>query len=201
MPSRLARPSSSTRSSIRRAIPERYRRPAIRQTCLPFPREDVTRQKGEGTISSAGADFPARFEAALARLRFAAECGWAEGGSEPERVAAALRAVFEFASRNPAAFHLLTSGALADGRYGTARHRELLTAAARVLAGCRDADAGGAELPAVTERALVGGIATLLSERFDADREAELTALAPEAIEFALTPYVGAAEARRIAAL
>lgn len=151
-------------------------------------------------MSSAGADFPPRFEAARARLRYAAECGWAEGGSEPQRVAGALRAVFEFAADNPAAFRVLTAGALAHGPYGTARYRELLTAAARVLAGCREGSGRGAELPALTERALVGGVVTLVSERVDAGREAELSALAPEAIEFVLTPYLGAAEARLIAA-
>jgi hypothetical protein len=151
-------------------------------------------------MSSADADFPAQFEAARARLWHAAECGWAEGGSEPERVAAALRAVLEFASRNPAAVRLLTSGALAHGPYGTSCYRELLTAAARVLAGCRAERTGPGELPALTERALVGGVATLVSERLDAGREAELLALAPEAIEFVLTPYVRAAEARRLAA-
>jgi hypothetical protein len=52
----------------------------------------------------------------------------------------------------------------------------------------------------VTERALIGGIATLVSERLDAGREAELPALATEAIEFVLTPYIGAAEAHRLAA-
>jgi hypothetical protein len=110
-------------------------------------------RRGRGRWQAPLRIFRPGFEAALARLRFAAEFGWAEGGSEPERVAAALRAVFEFASHTPAAFRLLTSGALAHGPYGTARYRELLTAAARILAGCRDAEAGGAELPAVTERA------------------------------------------------
>jgi hypothetical protein len=150
-------------------------------------------------MSSAGADFPARFEAAQARLWHAAECGWAEGGIKPERVAAALRAVFEFAFRNPATVRILTRDALAQGPYGIARYRDLLTAAARVLAGCRDEDAGGGELLALTERALVGGVATLLAERLDAGREDELPALAPEVIEFVLAPYVGAARARLLA--
>jgi hypothetical protein len=38
----------------------------------------------------------------------------------------------------------------------------------------------------------------LVAQRVDLGRAAELPTLAPEAIQFVLTPYLGAAEARRV---
>ncbi len=45
--------------------------------------------------------------------------------------------------------------------------------------------AEGERLPAITEKAMVGGVAMLRG-------------LAPEAIQFVLTPYIGGEEARRV---
>jgi AcrR family transcriptional regulator len=50
--------------------------------------------------------------------------------------------------------------------------------------------------PTVTDEAVVGGIASLVSRRVRT--EVSLEDFLPELVEFALTPYVGAAEARRI---
>jgi hypothetical protein len=151
-----------------------------------------------GTIRGA-AGFPAEFEAALARLRFALTEAYRVPGPEPGRVAAAIQAGFAFASHNPATVLVLTSGALSQGPYGAARHRDLLARAARVLARCRAGRSESDRLPAITERALVGGLATVVAHRLDAGRAGELPALAPQAVEFVLTPYLGAEEARRFA--
>jgi hypothetical protein len=51
-----------------------------------------------------------------------------------------------------------------------------------------------------TDEALVGGIASLLSRRVLAGEAEQLDEFLPEIAEFALTPYLGAAEARRIIA-
>jgi hypothetical protein len=145
------------------------------------------------------ADFPAEFEAALARLRFVLAEAYRVPGPEPERVAAAIRAGFAFASNNPATVLVLTSGALSQGPYGAVRQGDLLARAARVLARCRAGRAENAGLPATTERALVGGLATMVAQRLDTGRAEELPALAPQAVEFVLTPYLGAEGARRLA--
>jgi hypothetical protein len=55
------------------------------------------------------------------------------------------------------------------------------------------------DLPGLTEHALVGGVAALIADRVARGRAAELPAVAPEAIQFALTPYLGITEAKRIA--
>lgn len=56
-----------------------------------------------------------------------------------------------------------------------------------------------AGLSSTTEEALVGGIVSLISRRIFADRTAELETLLPDLVEFALTPYLGSAEAAKVA--
>jgi hypothetical protein len=149
------------------------------------------------TRSTAG--FPAEFEGAFARLRYALAEVYGVPGKEPQRVAATILAGFTFASHNPETARVLTSHAISQGDYGVARYRDLLSRAAQVLARCRGERPENADLPAITERALVGGLATLVTQRLDTDRAGELPPLAPQAVEFVLSPYLGASEARRLA--
>jgi hypothetical protein len=60
------------------------------------------------------------------------------------------------------------------------------------------APAGGEPPPATTDEAVVGGIASLLARRVLAGETEKLREFLPEVGEFALTPYIGAAEARRL---
>ncbi len=46
---------------------------------------------------------------------------------------------------------------------------------------------------------MASGVVMLVARRLYQDREGELPALAPEAIQFVLTPYLGAEEARLVA--
>jgi AcrR family transcriptional regulator len=50
-----------------------------------------------------------------------------------------------------------------------------------------------------TEEALVGGMVSLISRRIFADRTEELESLLPDLVEFTLTPYLGSAEAAKVA--
>ncbi|HEX6229349.1 MAG TPA: hypothetical protein VFZ41_07790 [Solirubrobacterales bacterium] len=59
---------------------------------------------------------------------------------------------------------------------------------------------GGDHLPQITEKAMVGGVAMLVAQRLERGTHAELPALAPEAIQFVLTPYLGSEEAKTVAA-
>ncbi len=140
------------------------------------------------------------FEASFARFQVCVEevCGrqedWRTG------VAAAIYAAFELAATDPDVVNALTSEALAGGPGGIARHRRLLTYVAERLAPGREQRTEGADLPQLTELALAGGLAGLVAERLTRGLAAELPAFAPQAIQFALTPYIGAEEAKRIAA-
>lgn len=56
----------------------------------------------------------------------------------------------------------------------------------------------GDPVPAATGEAVVGGIASLLGRRVLAGEAEQIDALLPDLLEFALAPYLGTAEARRI---
>jgi AcrR family transcriptional regulator len=56
-----------------------------------------------------------------------------------------------------------------------------------------------ARLSPTTEEALVGGMVSLISRRVIAGRTEELESLLPDLVEFTLTPYLGSAEAAKIA--
>jgi hypothetical protein len=56
-----------------------------------------------------------------------------------------------------------------------------------------------ARLSATTEEALVGGMVSLISRRIIAGRAEDLEDLLPDLVEFTLTPYLGSAEASKIA--
>jgi hypothetical protein len=119
----------------------------------------------------------------------------------PTQVAAGLRAALDFAAAEPAAARALTSDALAAGRAGFSRYERMLTHFGERLLSGRDLRSEGERLPEIVEKAMVGGLATLVALRLDRGSEAELPGLAAEAIQFVLTPYLGAEEARRLAAL
>jgi hypothetical protein len=142
--------------------------------------------------------FASAFEAAFARLQVRLEEACAGSADWSDGIAAAVRATLEFAAAEPAAANTLTNEAMAAGRDGIARRERLLAYAGEGLARGRGLRSQSGDLPRVTEHALVGGVAALIGERLASGRAAELPALAPEAIQFVLTPYLGTAEARRI---
>ena len=145
-------------------------------------------------------DFDRAYETAFARLHEEIE---EARGREPDwagQAAAGIRAVLRFAAENPAGGAALTTDALAQGSEQIARYKHLVEYMASLLAPGRKADPGRAPLPDLLEEALAGGIFMLVGGRLEQGRQAELPGLAGEAIEFALTPYLGGNEARRLAA-
>lgn len=139
------------------------------------------------------------FEPAFARLQIRIETACVGASGWPAQVAAGIRAALAFAAADPASAEALTNDALAAGKDGYARYDRMLAHFGERLLPGRALHPDGERLPEIVEKAMVGGIATLIAQRLTAGREAELSALAPEAIQFVLTPYLGAAEARRVA--
>lgn len=144
-------------------------------------------------------DFADAFETALARLQVQIETACAAEGEWPEQVAAGIHASLAFAAADPGEARVLTTGAMAEGKPGYARYDRMITHFAERLVPGRTLCAEGGRLPEITERAMVGGIAMLVAQRVDLGRAAELPALAGEATQFVLTPYLGTEEARRLA--
>jgi hypothetical protein len=145
-------------------------------------------------------DFASAFEAAFARLQVRVETACASEEEWPAQVAAGVSAALEFAAADPASAQLLTNEALAAGRAGYARYDRMLSHfGGRLLPG-RVLRPEGEQLPEMVEKAMTGGIAMLIAQRLDMGRADELPALAREATQFVLTPYLGTEEARQVAA-
>ncbi len=114
------------------------------------------------------------------------------------RVLDALAALLDHLAAHPAQARLALVEGLRVGKGAYDRYQDALLGFVPRLREGAPAPAGGAVPPEATDEAVVGGIASLLSRRVvDGDVE-RLRAFLPEIAEFALTPYLGAAEARRI---
>jgi hypothetical protein len=144
-------------------------------------------------------DFASAFETAFARLQveLLEACGSAEDW--PQQVAAAICAGLEFAAADPVAAQLLTNDALAHGTDGIIRYERLISYLAERLLPGRELGAGGERLPGIIERAMAGGVVMTAAQAADQGTASDLPSLVPEAIQFVLTPYLGAAEAKRVA--
>jgi hypothetical protein len=151
-------------------------------------------------IRSSSDDFAAAFESAFARLQVLLEEACAAQAQWPAKVAAAIDAGLRFAASDPAAAQLLTNDALAHGVDGVTRHERLIFYIREALVPGRELRPANERLPEITEQAMASGIVMLVAQRVDRGMEAELPAIAGEAIQFVLTPYLGSEEARQIGA-
>jgi len=143
-------------------------------------------------------DFAFAFDSAFAALQVRIESACADAGAWAERVAAGIRAAFEWAAAEPAAAQLLTNDALAGGSAGFERYERMIAYVAELLEPGREQAIHGERLPEITERAMASGVAMLVAQRLSLGKQAELPPLAGEAIQFVLTPYLGSVEARRL---
>jgi hypothetical protein len=144
-------------------------------------------------------DFSSAFDSAFAQLQVRIESACVAESEWPEQVNAGIRAALAFATADPVAAKTLTTEALAGGRAGYERYDRMISHLGEWLLPGRALRPEGARLPEITEKAMVGGVAMLVAHRVDLGRQAELPELAAEAVQFALTPYLGTAEARRVA--
>jgi len=142
--------------------------------------------------------FLAAYDAAVGRLRgevllaCAPHDGWAEG------VCAGLAAALATLAAAPAEANLLLAEGLCAGPEVCARFRLLVESFVSHLSDGAPDLAAADRVTAATGEAVVGAIASLLGRRILAGEGAQLTRFFPELAEFALSPYVGVAEARRI---
>jgi len=146
-------------------------------------------------------DFAVAFDSAFAALQVRVESACAAVDDWPAGVAAGIRAAFDWVAEEPRAAQLLTNDALAGGSAGFERYERMVAYVAKLLVRGREQAEHGERLPELTERAMASGVAMLVAQRLSMGREAELPSLAPEAIQFVLTPYLGSDGARRVAGL
>ncbi len=138
------------------------------------------------------------YDDAVERLRgeVLAAC---EGGEEwGESVCAGVAAMLAGLSAAPAQANLLLVEGLRAGPAICARYRGAVESFAPYLHAAGPVAGGAGEPPREAGEVVVGGIASLLARRVAAGEADRLDRFFPELAEFALSPYLDVAEARRI---
>ncbi len=142
--------------------------------------------------------FVAAYDEAVERLReevltaCAGRDGWADG------VCAGLAAALTLLAGKPARANLLLVEGLRAGPGVYGRFQGAVESFVPYLRAGAPAGTSAGRPPDAADEAVVGGIASLLGRRVLAGETDELSRFFPELAEFALTPYLGVAEARRI---
>jgi AcrR family transcriptional regulator len=142
--------------------------------------------------------FFAAYDEAVERLRLEVLAACAGHVEWVDRVCAGLAAVLAALAARPAEANLL----LVEGlRAGPGVYGRFQAAVDSFVPYLREGALPGPfddGTPEAADEAVVGGIASLLSRRVLAGEAARLGDFFPDIAEFALSPYVGVAEARRI---
>ena len=144
--------------------------------------------------------FVAAYDAAVEQIkgRVAAVCEERRGEDWPGRVHDSLASLLRLLAEQPAIASIVLVEGLRAGRGVYDRYQGAVDAFVGYLRDGAPASPEGGEVPAATDEAVVGGIASLLGRRVLAGEAEQIDQLLPEILEFALTPYLGAEEARRI---
>lgn len=146
--------------------------------------------------------FVAAYDTVMDELRervggaFQAEDEW------PLAIKAGIAAMLEFLAAEPNLARLCMVEALVAGPVVVERYDAAIQSLVPYFQAGRKGRSREvlARLSPTTEEALVGGMVSLISRRIFAGRTTELESLLPDLVEFALTPYLGSAEAAKIAA-
>lgn len=143
-------------------------------------------------------EFATAFDDAFERLRGQIEAACARQVGWSDKVAASVRAAFDFAAEDTQAGDLLTRAPLI--RSGGEEHfRRLVAYLAELLQRAHRSSSANGAMPGVAVDATAGGLVLLVGNRLANGRTDELESVAAETIQFVLTPYMGLEEARRIA--
>jgi AcrR family transcriptional regulator len=144
--------------------------------------------------------FFAAYEEAIERIRkevTGACAGDEEAGWSP-RMRDGIGALLRYLAANPALASISLVEGLRAGRGVYDRYQAAVESFVPYLRKGAPLAPGGEPVPAATDEAVVGGVASLLGRRVLAGETERIDQLLPDVLEFALTPYLGAAEARRI---
>ena len=124
-----------------------------------------------------------------------------EAASEVEswqlRVRAGLAAFLAYVASEPALARTCLVESLSAGPEAVERYEQALQKFFPLFRIGRKVSPHGDELPATLEEAITGGIFWIVYNRIVLGQAGQVEELLPELVEFALTPYVGAAAAKR----
>ncbi len=144
--------------------------------------------------------FYAAYDSAVERIRarVLAACSLHEDGDWPPRVRDGIASLIDLLASDPPLAGIILVEGLRAGRGIYDRYQAAVESfVLHLREGAPQAPFGNA-VPVVTDEAVVGGIASLLGRRILAGEAEQLDRLTPAVAEFALTPYLGTVEARRI---
>lgn len=175
--------------------------------CGGYEATTVSAVAGEAGVSKS--DFYARFaskddcflaayDAGMERLRAQVLVACRDSETWAEGICAGLAAALTGLAAEPAQANLLLVEGLRAGPAAYGRFQVAVESFVPHLRDGRPGPTGAGGGPGVTDEAVVGGIASMLSRRVLAGEAARLGRFFPELAEFALSPYLGVAEARRI---
>jgi AcrR family transcriptional regulator len=144
--------------------------------------------------------FLAAYDFAVERIRAAVvdACVKASGEDWPVRVRASVVSLLSTLAAEPPLAGIVLAEGLRAGRGIYDRYQAAVESFVPLLRDGAPDPPGGAPVPAATDEAVVGGIASVLSRRATAGEAADLSKLVPDVLEFALTPHLGTEGARRI---
>jgi AcrR family transcriptional regulator len=144
--------------------------------------------------------FLAAYEFAVEHVRAAVldACAEVAGEDWATRVRAGVVALLSTLAAEPPLAGILLAEGLRAGRGIYDRYQAAVESFVPLLRDGAPDQPGGAPVPAATDEAVVGGIASVLSRRATAGEAEDLTKLVPDVLEFALTPHLGTEGARRI---
>jgi hypothetical protein len=117
----------------------------------------------------------------------------------PLQVSAAVAVALEFAAAEPTAARLLTVEAVSQDPAVARRVLESSDRLAQMLSSGRCISPAAAQLPALTEKALIGAAFAIVSTRLQREETRHLAELHPQLVELLLRPYLGAELASRAA--
>jgi AcrR family transcriptional regulator len=144
--------------------------------------------------------FVAAYDVAIERIqeRVLAACEASRGEAWAQRVLAGIDALLGLFAAEPALGSIALVEGLRAGRGVYDRYQAAVELFVGYLRDGAPLTPAGAEVPEATGEAVVGGIASLMGRRILAGEAEQLPELFPEILEFALTAFLGADEARRI---
>jgi len=144
--------------------------------------------------------FVAAYDAAIDRIRecVVTACDKHADDEWAERVRDAIVSLVTLLQEDPALAGISLVEGLRAGRGVYDRYQAAVESFVPYLHRGAPPAPDGVAVPEATDEAVVGGIASLLGRRVLAGEAEQLEQLVPAVLEFALTPYLGSAEARRI---
>ncbi|HET7508822.1 MAG TPA: TetR/AcrR family transcriptional regulator [Solirubrobacterales bacterium] len=117
----------------------------------------------------------------------------------PLRIRAVIAAILSDFAEYPELARLLTAEPFVAGPEIARLHKAAIEELVPFLRQGRELRAGGEPLPDTAERGILGALNSMVGRQVTAGRGEELEDLLPDLTQFVLTPYLGAAEARRLA--